>query len=194
MSRTARWALALALLPIAACSHREMAANTPPANPQPPAPQLSATDSTFIDQAAMSGLDEVQDGQLGATQASRAAVREFAQRMVADHTKANQQLAQIASQKGVTPPTQSDQQQTAERDALRHMHGRTFDSHFIQDQVRDHQQSIQLFQQEAEQGTDPDLKAFAQQTLPILQQHLQMAESLEGRHATGRAARKHRQE
>jgi putative membrane protein len=186
MTRYARWGLALMLLPLAGCGGGE----APPPAPAPAAPPpLSSGDSTFINQAAMGGLDEVQDGQLASQKAARPAVRQFAQQMVTDHTQINQQLTALAQRKGVTPPTQPDPQQTAEYQKMQSLRGHSFDRAYVHDQLTDHQQAVQLFQQEAQQGTDPDVKAFAQQTLPTLQQHLQMVESLEGRAAAHNAHR-----
>lgn len=181
MTRYARWGFALVLLPLVACGgNEEKAANPTPAPTAPPAPQLSSADTNFINQAAMSGLAEVQEGQIAAQRGGRPAIRQFGQRMVTDHTQANQQLMQLAQSKGVTPPAAPDPQQMTEQQALQRLRGRAFDRAYVRDQVKEHQQAVQLFQQEVAQGTDPDVKSFAQQTLPTLQQHLQTAESLSG--------------
>lgn len=178
MKRYVRWGFALALLPLAGCGGRgEEAPMAAPAGPPP----LASADATFITQAAMGGLDEVQDGQIALQKATRPAVRQFAQQMVTDHTQVNQQLTALAQRKGVAPPPAPDPQQAAEAQKLQGLRGRGFDREFVRDQLTDHQQAVALFQQEAQQGTDPDVKAFAQQTLPTLQQHLQMVQALEGR-------------
>lgn len=179
MKRYARWGFALLLLPLAGCGGREEAPMAAPAAPPP----LASADATFITQAGMGGLDEVQDGQIALQKATRPAVRQFAQQIVTDHTQVNQQLTALAQRKGVTPPTAPDPQQAAEAQKLQGLRGRAFDREYVRDQLTDHQQAIALFQQEAQQGTDPDVKAFAEQTLPALQQHLQMAQALEGRPA-----------
>jgi putative membrane protein len=172
----ARWSFALALLPIAACS---TSAPPPPAAPPAP-PPLSEQDSGFINQAALGGLAEVQDGQLAATKAARAAVKAFGTQMVNDHTQVNQQLMTLAGGKGVTPPSALSDADQAALKKLSSLHGRAFDTAYLRAQVAGHQQMVQLLQQEIAQGTDPDLKAFAQATLPEVQQHLAKARSLAG--------------
>jgi putative membrane protein len=180
MKRYARWGFALVLLPLAACGGgKEEAPMAAPAAPPP----LAGADLTFANQAAMGGLDEVQDAQIALQKATRPAVRQFAQQMATDHTQANQQLAALAQRRGVTLPTAADPQQVAEAQKLQGLRGRAFDREYVRDQLADHRGAVALFQQEAQQGTDPEVKAWAQQTLPILQQHLQMAEALEGRPA-----------
>lgn len=193
MARHARWGFALALLPLAACGggREEAAPAAAPAAPAPP--PLSAADTTFINQATAAGLDEVQDAQLASERGARPAVRQFAQQMVTDHSAANQQLTALAQRKGVTPPGQPDEQQTAEYARLQRLHGASFDRQYVRDQVAAHQAAVALFQQEAQQGADPDLKAFAEQTLPTLQQHLSMAEALQGRPSAHGPERKTRQ-
>jgi putative membrane protein len=177
MTRLARWGFALVLLPLAACGGGGEEAATAAAAPAPAPPPLSAADTNFINAAATSGMTEVQAAQLAAQRASRPAVKEFAQQLVTDHTQLNQQLMQLAQRKGVTPPAQPDQ---SAMQSMQRMRGRGFDRQFLRHEVADHQQALQLFQQEAQQGSDPDVKAFAQQAIPVLQQHLSTAQSLEG--------------
>jgi len=182
MTRYARWGFALVLLPLVACGgNEETAANTTPPPAQPPMPQLSSADTSFINQAAIAGQAEVQEGQLAEKRGLGPAVRQFAQHMVTDHSRVNQQLMQLAQSKGVTPPSAPDPEAVAQVQVLERLHGRAFGRQYVRDQVTAHQQAVQLFQQEAAQGSDPDVKAFAQQTVPTLQEHLQMVEGLSGK-------------
>ncbi len=174
MRHYARWAFALSLLPLAACTGREK----PMPAPVPPPPKLSSADTAFLDQAAAIDLGEIQEGRLAARRGARPTVRQFGQQMVTDHTKNNQTLMSLAQSKGVSVPTAPDQHAMAEMTELEHLHGHAFDRQYVGEQVTGHQQAIGLYQQEAQQGSDPEVKAFAQQTLPILQQHLSMAEAL----------------
>ncbi|MBV9786466.1 MAG: DUF4142 domain-containing protein [Acidisphaera sp.] len=179
MSRTATWGLALALLPLAACSGN----NPPPmasAPPAPPPPQLSAQDTSFINQAAAGGMAEVQDGQLAASKAPVAGVRQFGSDMVSQHTQVNQQLMTLAQSKGVTPSTDLDPSDAAMLHRLQGLRGRSFDTEYLRGQIAGHEKMAQLLQQEISQGSDPDLKAFAQQTLPTVQEHLARAQKLAG--------------
>jgi putative membrane protein len=95
-----------------------------------------------------------------------------------DHTAANTELQQIAKQADVSLPAQPTGKDAAEGQKLRGVTGTAFDQAYAQGQLQDHRETVELFQKEASSGQDPALKAFAQKTLPILQQHLQMAEAL----------------
>ncbi len=177
MHRTIRWGFALALLPIAACS------TTPPApmaSAPPPPPPLAAQDQTFITTAAQGGMAEVQDAQLALTKARSPRVKAYANEMIADHTPVNQQIMQLAQQKGVTLPTTVNDMQQQQMTMLQGETGARFDRDYMRGQAMDHDMMVKLFQDEATNGQDPDLKMLAQNTLPVLQKHLMQA-----RQATG---------
>jgi putative membrane protein len=190
MNPVLRWGGAAMVLALAACSSNPP---PPPAPAAPPAPALNETDNTFINQAALGGMAEVQFGQLAAQKAARPAVKQFGQQMVTDHTPVNQQLMQLAQAKGVTPPADLDPAHQAILARLQRERGATFDRDYMRGQVADHQAMIALFQRESQEGADPDLKNFAGQVLPQLQQHLQMAQSLvaPAPAAHGHATRRH---
>lgn len=135
-------------------------------------------DVNFVKAASAAGLAEVALGQLGATQGQSPQVKGFGRQMVKDHGDANQQLKAIATSKQlpvaqVPPPL--DAQAAA---AIGKRHGASFDAAFKHRMVEDHKKAVALFEQEAEQGQDPDLKAFAQKTLPTLRHHLELAQKL----------------
>ena len=138
---------------------------------------LSAADETFVTEAANGGLAEVQLGQLAVQKASSPQVKQFAQRMVTDHTQANQELMQLGKSENLNLPTQLDTKHKSEMDRLSTMSGNAFDIAYMQHMVQDHQTTVADFQKQAQSGSDPALKAFAQKQLPILQQHLQMAQA-----------------
>jgi putative membrane protein len=139
---------------------------------------LSAADRTFAEKAAVGGMAEVASAQLAQQKAISPQVKQFAAKMLADHSQANTELQQIARQENITLPSQPDRKHVmAERD-LNKLTGPSFDKAYVQEQVRDHEETVALFRQQATSGQDPALKAFAQKTLPILQQHLQMAEGM----------------
>ena len=144
----------------------------------PASAALSANDRDFAMKAASDGLAEVQASQLAQQRATSPQVKQFAQRMVADHSQANDKLMQIAQQQNLDLPTQPASKDTTKLQKLRGLNGSAFDQAYAQEQVPDHQSDIALFRKEAQSGQDPALKSFAQQTLPILQQHLQLAEGL----------------
>ena len=138
---------------------------------------LSGADKTFATEAADGGLAEVQLGQLAAQKASSPQVKEFAQRMVADHTQANQDLMQLAKSENLNLPTQPDSKHKSELERLSAMNGSAFDAAYMKHMVQDHEQTVAEFKKQAQSGSDPALKSFAQKYLPIIQQHLQMAEA-----------------
>ncbi|HEY0419693.1 MAG TPA: DUF4142 domain-containing protein [Acetobacteraceae bacterium] len=154
---------------------------TPPTMNAPPSPAhaaaLSSVDTGFINAAAVGGLAEVQAGKLAAQHGSDQ-VKAFGNQMVTDHNKNNQELIQLARRKGHPPPTRVDAQHTDAMRALERNKGKEFDRAYMGMQVSDHERTVALFQRQTEIGNDPDLKAFAQQSLPILQQHLQMARDI----------------
>jgi putative membrane protein len=97
--------------------------------------------------------------------------------MVTDHTKADDELESVAKAQGLVIPTQPDAAHVASLAQLRKAKGSAFNNEYLEGQLTDHQRAIALFQQESQQGTDPQLKTFAANTLPILQQHLDMVKS-----------------
>lgn len=139
-----------------------------------------ADDKNFMKKAAEGGMAEVQLGQLAQQNGQSQDVKDFGQRMVTDHTKANDQLKQIAEQKGVTLPTDLNSKDKAEYDRMSKMKGDAFDKAYSKMMVSDHKKDVAEFKREANSGSDPDVKNFASQTLPTLQEHLQMAEKMNG--------------
>jgi putative membrane protein len=139
---------------------------------------LNATDSTFMQHAAADGLAEVQLGQMALDKSSDAQVKQLAQRIVDDHTKANDQLKALAQSKQVTLPTAPTSDAQKESKDLQAKSGDAFDQAWLKDMVKDHQAAVKMFTQEGKQTKDPDLHQFAQTTLPTLNTHLQMATKL----------------
>lgn len=138
----------------------------------------SSSDMTFAADAARGGLAEVELGQLALQNASSQQVKQFAQRMVSDHTQANEELMQTAKSENLNLPMQVDEKQKTEIDRLRGLSGSAFDSAYMQHMVQDHQKDVAEFRKEAEGGNNPGLKSFALKYLPTLQQHLQQAQSI----------------
>jgi putative membrane protein len=182
MSR--RLALAAALLisavGIAACQSSEKAATTVQSAAQAQAtPSLSTTDANFINTVGAGGIAEVQFGRLAQTQATRTDVRAFAAQMVTDHTAAGNELAALAQQKQMTPPSDMDLNHKAKYDQLSKTAGTEFDRVYIEGQVQDHTAVVNAFQTEISNGSDADVKAFAQKHLATIQHHLEMARVLQ---------------
>ncbi|VVE84581.1 DUF4142 domain-containing protein [Pandoraea sputorum] len=130
-----------------------------------------------VDSAGRAGMLEVQASQLAQERSPSTDVKNFARQMVADHTKACNELQQIAARKGIRVPAAAEV--NPELQTLTNKQGREFDAAYVAAAgPAAHQQAVRLFQQEADSGHDPELKAFARSTLPILQRQLTMARKL----------------
>jgi putative membrane protein len=134
-------------------------------------------DQSFVMKAAQGGMAEVQMGQLAKDHGSSQAVKDFGQHMIDDHSKANDELKNLVSQKNVTLPTDLDAKDKATYDRLSKLNGAAFDKAYMRDMVNDHKKDVAEFQKEANSGKDPDVKAWASKTVPTLQNHRQMAET-----------------
>ncbi|HEY3740096.1 MAG TPA: DUF4142 domain-containing protein [Bryobacteraceae bacterium] len=134
---------------------------------------LNSQDKSFVDEAAKAGMSEVHMGKLGMEKASAPDVRAFSQRMINDHTKANDELTGIATRKGLSMPGDHNMP-----GMLNVKSGASFDHAFAKQAVEDHEKAVALFEKEAAEGSDPDLKAFARRTLPTLRSHLAAARAL----------------
>jgi putative membrane protein len=144
---------------------------TTPQNPV----NISAVDRAFMIKAAQGNMGEIILGRLAAQRAVSPAVRQYGQRMVREHTQASNRLMQIAAQKGVTLPTETDAKHKALRARLGQIPGTRFDRTYMQAMVNDHSMTGAMFQRESRLGRDADVKAFASTTLPVVRNHLQMA-------------------
>jgi len=139
--------------------------------------QMSSADHNFLMNAAKGGKAEVELGTLASQQATNPAVKQFGERMVKDHTEANNKLQQIAQQMGMTMPNDLPDDAKQLKEKLTNMKGHEFDLTYMQNMVEDHQKDVAEFQREADQGQDPDIKNFAATTLPTLKEHLQLAQT-----------------
>jgi putative membrane protein len=135
-------------------------------------------DHKFAMEAAMGGMMEVELGRLAAQKGASDEVRQFGQRMVDDHSKANEELMRVASSKGMTPPATLDAKHQAAIQKLSALSGEKFDKEYVKMMVGDHKKDVAAFQKEASRGMDADLKTFAASTLPTLQEHLQMIQRI----------------
>jgi putative membrane protein len=143
--------------------------------------QPNNPDRIFVRTAAVGGMAEVELGKLAQQEAENGTVQDFAMRMVEDHGKANEQLAGLAKQDGVAVPDGLDQKHQAMLDRLQEMSGAAFDRAYIAGQVADHQNTAQLLEYEIGSGQDVELKSFASEILPIVLEHLQMAQDIQAK-------------
>lgn len=147
-----------------------------PTGPQSMPKQID--DKKFAKNAALGGITEVELGKLAAQKGSSDAVKQFGQKMVDDHSKANDQLKEIATKAGIDVPTSLDSKHQSRIDKMSKLSGPAFDKAYIKDAVKDHEKDVNEFKDEAQYGSDPNVKQFAANTLPTLQQHLAAAKDL----------------
>lgn len=138
---------------------------------------MSNEDKQFVIDAGMGGLAEVQMGNLALQKASNADVRAFAQRMVTDHSKANAELAQFATTKGLALASELADAHKSAFEHLNGLSGAEFDKAYMQHMVEDHEKDVAAFDKASTSATDTDLKAWAGKTLPTLKEHLEQAKT-----------------
>lgn len=135
----------------------------------------SNRDQNFVNSASQGGMAEVKLGQLAASKGQNPKVKEFGQRMVDDHSKANNELTAIVQRKNLTAPSGLTSKDQALMDRLQGLSGAEFDKAYMNAMVKDHETDIAEFEKEANSGSDEDFKNFAAKTLPTLKEHLNMA-------------------
>ena len=199
---TNRWIVAGCVALLAACGGSENTTGMPETdttgNVQSPQQTSSATatttgetggtvsnmtdaDKTFVSEAGMGGLAEVQMGNLALAKSENADVKAFAQRMVTDHGKANAELAQLATVKGLALAAELAGKHQQAYEHLNGLGGAEFDKAYMQHMVEDHVEDVAKFEQASTTATDADVKAFAAKTLPVLKEHLAQAQATAGK-------------
>ena len=142
------------------------------------AADLAGKDQRFLKNAAQGGTAETQLGELAKEKATNKGVKDLAAMIVNDHSKANQELKSLAGQKGVELPGDIEMGQKMTHQKLEKLSGSEFDKEFVQQMIKDHKKTIDLFEDASKDAKDPDVKAFADKTLPTLRGHLQHVEGL----------------
>lgn len=159
-------------------------------NPSPMPRQMPASQGdpqAFVREASQAGMKEVADGRAAAATSSNAEIKAFANTMVADHEKANQELRELATRKQwplapQAPDGMADRREsTTTSPAWRSLTGASFDRAYVAEQVRDHEKAVALFEVQSKEGTDADLKAWAAKMLPTLKEHHKMIKELEAK-------------
>lgn len=141
--------------------------------------QLARGDRKFIQKAAESGMFEVQVAQLAAAKATDPQVKSFASMLVDHHTNANNELVQLANARKVELPAAPPRGMRRDVEKLGKKTGEEFDREFVRNVgIKAHEKDIKLFENARKNVKDPQLKAFVEKTLPVLQQHLQAASQL----------------
>jgi putative membrane protein len=156
-------------------------------------------DEAFVRVAAHGGLAEIKLGKLAMDQGLNEAVKTFGTRMVAEHTKAGDELKEAAKEENIGLPTDLSAKDQATFDRLSKLSGADFDQAYAQDMVKDQQQDLRDFQREANHGNDDTIREFASKTVPMIQQHLDQAKEMlkavlpaSGRRTTGNPSRQAR--
>ena len=132
----------------------------------------------FVHEAAKGGMLEVELGKLAETQALNKRVKAFGAMMVKDHTQAGDELKALAATKNITVPSTLTEDQLHHLDELRKKKGVEFDKDYMKMMANDHRDDIEEFEKMANRGTDPEFKAFAAKTLPVLKAHLDSVKSI----------------
>jgi putative membrane protein len=177
---------ALAAAPQAPTAPRPAPETPPPAGQAPAGAQkahaehgtLAAADATFVKKAADGGMAEVALAKLAQQKAASEEVKSFAAKLEKDHTQANDDLKQLASQKNITLPDAPSKMHQAQHDKLAALSGAAFDKAYVAAMLGDHQKDVREFSRVSTSSADADLKAFAAKTLPTLKDHLQQVQEL----------------
>lgn len=145
---------------------------------------VHTADANFLAQAANGGITELELGKLAIQKASSPQVKEFAQMMVNDHTKANNELKALADQMKIRIPAGLSDQNRLKIETITKNDGKNFDREYMLAMVKDHKITTEIFQSEVHDGNDSLIKAYASKTLPVLMHHREMAEKLSKAYGT----------
>ncbi|HTV52405.1 MAG TPA: DUF4142 domain-containing protein [Steroidobacteraceae bacterium] len=175
------WTVALAACALAGAAGAAVAQNV-----SAQAARLDHADRAFLEKAAQGNIAEVETGRLLEQHATDPAVKRFAERMIHDHTKANDELASVAQNLGVELPTKPDRMDEHELMRLQAMSGEPakLDSTYSHTMVQDHKMDIREYEHEVKAAQNPQVRAYAEQTLPTLKEHLALAEQLPANQGT----------
>jgi putative membrane protein len=145
--------------------------------------QSNASAKEFVEMAGSSGLAEVEMGELGVKKATNSQVKAFAKRVVADHTKANQELVTVSKGKGVQVPSSRSAMHKATVEKFQQQDaGKSFDRDYMEQMIEDHKADVELFETAADNAQlDIDLRSYAKRTLPTLREHLTEAQTIQSK-------------
>jgi len=139
---------------------------------------FSATDRDFLMKAAQGGMFEVESSRVALMKTTSNPVRDFANMMVNDHGRANQELAQLVTNKGGMLPQQLEGEHQRDVDHLRRLDGAEFEREYVSAQISAHDDAIRLFDQAARNVQDEDIRSFASRTLPTLRKHREQLDTI----------------
>jgi putative membrane protein len=135
-------------------------------------------DTEFVATAASGGIHEVELGKLAASKAQTTPVKQFAERMVTDHTKANKALQMAAGLAGIAIPQKMNADHQKEFDRFKNYTGSNFDRDYVTHMVKDHEEDVAAFTRAAKDAKNPQIREFAAKTLPTIKDHLRAVKQL----------------
>lgn len=142
--------------------------------------KISGSDRKFMMEAAVGGMKEVELGRLAAQKATNPELKQFAEKMVEEHSKVNDELKSLAAAKGVTLPSAPDARLQSTLTKMQNLSGAEFDRAYLKEAgVKEHEKAEKLFRDQSSRGKDPEARAFAAKVLPAVQHHLTEARGLE---------------
>jgi putative membrane protein len=161
-------------------SNRIPGANTPnaPINQAATSAEITPLDREFMLMAAQGNNAEIRTSQLALQRSESEEVRDYAQRMIQEHTQANRQLQQIASERGMRLPNDPGPLNAAVEAELAQLSGEEFDRAYIGAQTNAHLRTVALYRTQIEQGQDESLRSYATQLLPSITEHYEMASQM----------------
>ncbi|HZU21264.1 MAG TPA: DUF4142 domain-containing protein [Terriglobales bacterium] len=149
---------------------------------------VSEMEKTFVSKAAQGDRAEVQLAQMALQKSNNSDVKQFAQKMIDDHSHNQQQVDSLAGQLSLTAPGDVSPEQKQEADRLQSMSGSQFDQAYARLMLQDHRKDVNEFKREQQMAKNSQIKQYVDQTLPVLQQHLQMAQQLNAKVGAGHGA------
>jgi len=138
---------------------------------------VDETGATFLRKAAIGGIMEVEAAKIAQKNAKSAEVKDFASKMLADHTKANSELKALAVSKKIITPDALPADDQIHLDEMKKVTGAAFDQHYMGMMVTDHDKTVALFKLGL-QNRDQDIKTWATNTLSVIESHDEMAKKI----------------
>ena len=145
---------------------------------------VTDSDKSFVTKAEKDNLAEQEIGRFAAEKTQNKDVKDYAQMLVDDHTKALNDLVDLMNKKGMAQPNGLPKGEHEAMSKLNGLSGPDFDREFINSMIEDHQKAVSEFRQEKDMAQDKDVKSYADQVLPVLEKHLQKAQELQGKLAS----------
>ena len=155
------------------------ASPTPGQTTQQSVESMPKSDKKFVKEVAEGSRTEIELGKLAHEKASGEVVKDFAKRLVEDHSKASKALEEAAAKANIQVPTEIQRKAQKAHEKLSKLSGAEFDRAFAKLMVKEHKNDVEAFEKQSRTGESPEIRAFAANTLPTIQEHLRLAEQLE---------------